>query len=267
MGNKTMNAWFEKKVIALGDGFMSIVRAFGQGWFFMLLLIGALPAASVRVGAWVRQLYFAGVLSLPIILVAGLFVGMVLALQAYNILVNFNATETVGVMVALTLLRELGPVVAALLFAGRAGSALTAEIGLMKSTEQLSALEMMGLDPFVRIFAPRFIAALIALPLLTMLFNLLGILGGYLIGVDALGIDTGTFWSQMQAAVDWNDDVMGSVIKSVIFALVIAGIALFQGAQCLPTAEGVSMATTRTVVHSSLAVLGLDFVLTALMFD
>ncbi len=262
-----MNVWFENQVSELGARFMSLARAFGQGWFFIVLLMGALPAAIVRVSAWIRQLYFAGVLSLPIILVAGLFVGMVLALQAYNILVNFNATETVGVMVALTLLRELGPVVAALLFAGRAGSALTAEIGLMKSTEQLSALEMMGLDPFVRVYAPRFIAALVALPLLTMLFNVLGIFGGYLIGVEALGIDTGTFWSQMQAAVDWQEDVIGSVIKSVVFALVIAAIALFQGAQCLPTAEGVSMATTRTVVHSSLAVLGLDFVLTALMFD
>jgi phospholipid/cholesterol/gamma-HCH transport system permease protein len=259
--------WLVQKITDLGDGFMTIARSFGQGWFFIVMLFGALPVAFLRVSAWIRQLYFSGVLSLPIILVAGLFVGMVLALQAYNILVDFNATETVGVMVTLTLLRELGPVVSALLFAGRAGSALTAEIGLMKSTEQLSAIEMMGLDPFVRIFAPRFIAALIALPLLTILFNVMGIFGGYLLGVDALGIDTGTFWSQIQASVDWRDDVIGSVIKSVVFALVIAGIALFQGAQCLPTAEGVSMATTRTVVHSSLAVLGLDFVLTALMFD
>lgn len=262
-----MMLWFEKHVMSLGNVFISLARSFGQGWFFIALLLSAFPAAIVRINAWIRQLYFAGVLSLPIILVAGLFVGMVLALQAYNILVNFNATETVGVMVALTLLRELGPVVAALLFAGRAGSALTAEIGLMKSTEQLSALEMMGLDPFARVYAPRFIAALLTLPLLTMLFNLFGIFGGYLIGVEALGIDTGTFWSQMQAAVDWQKDVLGSVTKSAVFALVIASIALFQGAQCLPTAEGVSMATTRTVVHSSLAVLGLDFVLTALMFD
>jgi len=255
------------RITQLGEMTMKHVSALGQAFFFILLLLRVMPLQLLRVSAWVRQVYFAGVLSLPIVLVAGLFVGMVLALQAYNILVNFNATETVGVMVALTLLRELGPVVTALLFAGRAGSALTAEIGLMKSTEQLSALEMMGLDPYARILAPRWIAAVIALPLLTLMFNVLGVFGGYLVGVEALGIDMGTFWAQMQSAVEWQEDVVGSVIKSAVFGVVIASIALYQGYHCMPTAEGVSMATTRTVVQASLAVLGLDFVLTALMFD
>jgi phospholipid/cholesterol/gamma-HCH transport system permease protein len=200
-------------------------------------------------------------------MVAGFFVGMVLALQGYNILVSFNATEIVGQMVALSLLRELGPVVAALLFAGRAGSALTAELGLMKSTEQLSALEMMGLDPVKRIFAPRFIAVLLALPMLAMLFSVMGILGGYLVAVPGLSVDDGAFWAQIQASVSWDEDVINSIIKSLVFAVTIALVALFQGVQAMPTAEGVSRATTNTVVHSSLLVLGLDFVLTALMFN
>ena len=254
-------------IIELGERFMAIARAFGLGWFFVVGLMAALPSALFRISAWVRQLYFSGVFSLLIIMVAGFFVGMVLALQAYNILVTFNASETVGEMVALSLLRELGPVVAALLFAGRAGSALTAEIGLMKSTEQLSALEMMGLDPVIRIFAPRFIAVVFSLPMLTMLFNMMGIIGGYLVGVEALGIDDGAFWGQIQASVNWDKDVVNSMIKALVFAVVIGFIALFQGAHAVPTAVGVSLATTRTVVHSSLAVLGLDFVLTALMFD
>lgn len=255
------------QVEKLGASVLRMLATIGQAFFFMTLLLRVMPAQILRVSEWVRQIYFAGVLSLPIVLVAGLFVGMVLALQAYNILVNFNATETVGVMVALTLLRELGPVVTALLFAGRAGSALTAEIGLMKSTEQLSALEMIGLDPFARILVPRWLAVIVALPLLTLLFNVMGIWGGYLVGVEALSIDNGTFWSQMQANVEWQEDVMSSLIKSVVFALLIGSIALYQGYHAMPTAEGVSMATTRTVVHASLAILGMDFVLTAVMFD
>jgi phospholipid/cholesterol/gamma-HCH transport system permease protein len=256
-----------EQVRKIGAWVLNVLTRFGQAFFFLLLLWRVLPRQLLRVSEWVRQIYFTGVLSLPIVLVAGLFVGMVLALQAYNILVNFNATETVGVMVALTLLRELGPVVTALLFAGRAGSALTAEIGLMKSTEQLSALEMIGIDPFARILVPRWLAVIIALPLLTLLFNMMGIFGGYLIGVEALSIDSGTFWSQMQANVAWQEDVMSSIIKSFVFALIIATLALYQGYHAIPTAEGVSMATTRTVVHSSLAILGMDFVLTAVMFD
>jgi len=173
----------------------------------------------------------------------------------------------VGTMTALSLLRELGPVVAALLFAGRAGSALTAEIGLMRSTEQISALEMMAIDPLKFIYAPRFLAAIISLPLLTLLFTGLGILGGYLVSVGWLGVDEGAFWSQMHAHVDWHDDVMNGIIKSIAFAVLVATVALFQGFNAMPTSEGVSNATTKTVVHSSLGVLGLDFILTSLMFN
>ncbi|HQR82689.1 MAG: ABC transporter permease [Thiotrichales bacterium 32-46-8] len=251
----------------VGAQFIALTTSFAQGFWFSLQLLWAVPSALLRVGEWMRQLYFAGVLSLLIIMVAGFFVGMVLALQGYNILVSFNATEIVGQMVALSLLRELGPVVAALLFAGRAGSALTAELGLMKSTEQLSALEMMGLDPVKRIFAPRFIAVLLALPMLAMLFSVMGILGGYLVAVPGLSVDDGAFWAQIQASVSWDEDVINSMIKSLVFAVTIGLVALFQGVQAMPTAEGVSRATTNTVVHSSLLVLGLDFVLTALMFN
>lgn len=251
----------------LGTQFITLTSSFAQGFWFSLQLLWAVPSALLRVREWMRQLYFAGVLSLLIVMVAGFFVGMVLALQGYNILVSFNATEIVGQMVALSLLRELGPVVAALLFAGRAGSALTAELGLMKSTEQLSALEMMGLDPVKRIFAPRFIAVILALPMLAMLFSVMGILGGYLVAVPGLSVDDGAFWAQIQASVSWDEDVINSVIKSWVFAVTIALVALFQGVQAVPTAEGVSRATTKTVVHSSLLVLGLDFVLTALMFN
>lgn len=255
------------QVEQVGAQFIALTTSFAQGFWFSLQLLWAVPSALLRVREWMRQLYFAGVLSLLIIMVAGFFVGMVLALQGYNILVSFNATEIVGQMVALSLLRELGPVVAALLFAGRAGSALTAELGLMKSTEQLSALEMMGLDPVKRIFAPRFIAVLLALPMLAMLFSVMGILGGYLVAVPGLSVDDGAFWAQIQASVSWDEDVINSMIKSLVFAVTIGLVALFQGVQAMPTAEGVSRATTNTVVHSSLLVLGLDFVLTALMFN
>lgn len=251
----------------VGAQFIALTSSFAQGFWFSLQLLWAVPSALLRVGEWMRQLYFAGVLSLVIIMVAGFFVGMVLALQGYNILVSFNATEIVGQMVALSLLRELGPVVAALLFAGRAGSALTAELGLMKSTEQLAALEMMGLDPVKRIFAPRFIAVLLALPMLAMLFSVMGILGGFLVAVPGLSVDDGAFWAQIQASVSWDEDVINSMIKSLVFAVTIGLVALFQGVQAMPTAEGVSRATTNTVVQSSLLVLGLDFVLTALMFN
>lgn len=258
--------WIEW-ISQLGQVVMDYVRYFARLFFFLLQLLGVLPAALIRVREWLRQLYFVGVLSLLIVIIAGFFVGMVLALQGYHILVSFNATEVVGQMVALSLLRELGPVVAALLFAGRAGSALTAELGLMRSTEQLAALEMMGIDPTKRIFAPRLIAVMLALPMLAMLFSAAGILGGYLVAVPGLHIDEGAFWAQIQASVGWDTDVYRSMIKSFVFALTIALIALHQGVSAKPTAEGVSMATTRTVVYSSLLVLGLDFVLTALMFD
>ncbi|WP_321324640.1 lipid asymmetry maintenance ABC transporter permease subunit MlaE [Thiomicrorhabdus sp.] len=251
----------------LGQNSMSILSSFGRGAFFLISLIPAIPYSLWRIDLLSKQVYQAGVLSLPIILTAGLFVGMVLSLQGYNVLVDYNSEEAVGTMTALSLLRELGPVVAALLFAGRAGSALTAEIGLMRSTEQISALEMMAIDPLKYIYAPRLMAAIIALPLLTLLFTALGIIGGYLVAVGWLGVDEGSFWSQMNSHVDWNEDVINGIIKSVAFAVLIAIIALFQGFDAIPTSEGVSNATTRTVVHSSLGVLGLDFILTTLMFN
>jgi phospholipid/cholesterol/gamma-HCH transport system permease protein len=198
--------------------------------------------------------------------VSGLFVGMVMGLQGYNTLVDFGAEESLGVLVALSLVRELGPVVAALLFAGRAGSALTAEIGLMKATEQLSGMEMMAVDPVQRVIAPRFLAAFLSMPLLAAIFSAVGVFGGYLVGVGLLGVDDGAFWSQMQDKVDFHDDIMNGVIKSIVFGFVVGWIALYEGYDAVPTAEGVSQATTRTVVHSALVVLGLDFVLTALMF-
>ena len=214
----------------------------------------------------IREVYFAGVLSLVIILVSGLFVGMVLALQGYDTLVRYGSAEALGVLVALALLRELGPVVAALLFASRAGSAITAEIGLMKATEQLAAMEMMAVDPVARVIAPRFWAGVISMPLLAVLFSAMGVFGGYLVGVRMIGVDAGSFWSQMQAAVDVREDVLNGVIKSLVFGIAVTWIAVFEGYDAPPTAEGVSRATTRTVVSSSLAVLALDFVLTALMF-
>ncbi|OOY43932.1 ABC transporter permease [Solemya velum gill symbiont] len=201
-----------------------------------------------------------------IISVSGVFVGMVLGLQGYYILSRFAAESTLGVFIAASLVRELGPVVTALLFAGRAGSALTAEIGLMKATEQLSALEMMAVNPVSRLLVPRFFAGLVSVPLLAAMFNALGVLGGYFVGVGLMDVDAGTFWAQMQSQVDFNKDIINGVIKSVVFGVICTWIALFQGYEAVPTSEGISRATTRTVVHSSLAVLGMDFVLTALMF-
>ena len=191
---------------------------------------------------------------------------MVLGYQGYITLVRFGAAEALGTMVALSLVRELGPVVTALLFAGRAGSALTAEIGLMKSTEQLSSMEMMAVDPYKRVLAPRFLAGVIAMPLLAGIFSAVAIMGGYLVGVGALGVDGGAYWSQMQSSVDFYDDIMNGVIKSVVFGVVVSWIAVFEGYDATPTSEGVSRATTRTVVHSALAILALDFILTGLMF-
>ena len=214
----------------------------------------------------IREIYFTGVMSLIIILVSGLFVGMVLGLQGYDTLVRYGSSEALGGLVSLSLVRELGPVVAGLLFASRAGSAITAEIGLMKATEQLSAMEMMAVDPIARVVAPRFWAGVISMPLLAALFSAMGVFGGYLVGVRLIGVDEGSFWSQMQAAVDFREDVLNGVIKSLVFGVAVTWIAVYEGYDAPPTAEGVSGATTRTVVTSSLAILALDFVLTALMF-
>ncbi|MDO8294605.1 MAG: lipid asymmetry maintenance ABC transporter permease subunit MlaE, partial [Gallionella sp.] len=200
------------------------------------------------------------------IVVAGLFVGMVLGLQGYETLKRYGSESALGSMVALSLVRELGPVVAALLFASRAGSAMTAEIGLMRATEQISAMEMMAVNPIARIIAPRFWAGVISMPLLAALFSAVGVFGGYLVGVVQIGVDEGSFWSQMQAAVDFREDILNGVLKSFVFGIVVTVIALFEGYDAPPTAEGVSGATTRTVVTSSLAILMLDFVLTAIMF-
>ena len=213
----------------------------------------------------IREVYFTGVLSLIIILVSAFFVGMVLALQGYHTLQKYGSSEAIGVLVALALVRELGPVVTALLFAGRAGTAITAEIGLMKATEQLSAMEMMAVSPIARVIAPRFWAGVIAMPVLATLFSMVGILGGYLVAVPLIGVDAGAFWSQMQANVDWEFDILNGVFKSLVFGVACTMIALFEGYDAPPTAEGVSRATTRTVVTSSLAVLGLDFILTSFM--
>lgn len=219
-----------------------------------------------RIHLTIREIYFSGVLSLLIILVSGLFVGLVLGLQGYEILQRYGSSEAVGVMVALSLLRELGPVVAGLLFASRAGSAVTAEIGLMKATEQLKAMDMMAVNPVARVVAPRFWGGVISMPLLAAMFSAMGVFGGWLIGVVVIGVDDGAFWSQMQAAVDFRYDVLNGVIKSVVFGFAVSLIAVFEGYDCNPTAEGVSRAITRTVVTSALAILALDFVLTSFMF-
>lgn len=213
------------------------------------------------------QIHFLGNYSLAIIAVSGLFVGFVLGLQGYYILQRYGSSEALGLMVALSLVRELGPVVTALLFAGRAGTSLTAEIGLMKAGEQLAAMEMMAVDPIQRVLAPRFWAGIIAMPLLAAVFSSVGIIGGWIVGVVMIGVDGGAFWSQMQAGVDVWSDVGNGVIKSFVFGVTVSFIALWQGFEAKPTPEGVSRATTRTVVVASLFVLGLDFMLTAWMFS
>lgn len=246
-------------------GVRSISTSGRAGMMLYQSLVGK-PELKKHFPLLIQQLYVVGVESFLIIVVSGLFIGMVLGLQGYRILVNFGAEASLGPLVALSLLRELGPVVAGLLFAGRAGSALTAEIGLMKATEQLSSLEMMAVDPLRRIISPRFWAGVISLPLLSLIFCYVGIVGGKFVGVDWLGSDEGGFWSAMQASVDWHQDIVFGIIKSVVFALVVTWVALFNGYDSVPTSAGISNATTRTVVHASLLILGLDFLMTAVMF-
>ncbi|SFT32385.1 MULTISPECIES: lipid asymmetry maintenance ABC transporter permease subunit MlaE [Halomonas] len=254
-----------ERIRRLGHRGCEVMESLGRAGIFLgQSAVGVPSREGLRL--WVSQMHFVGVMSLAIVLVSGLFIGMVLALQGYTILVDFGAEQALGQMVALSLLRELGPVVAALLFAGRAGSALTAEIGLMKATEQLTSMEMIGVDPLRRIIAPRLWAGFVALPLLTIGFSVVGVWGGQLVGVEWLGVFEGSYWGNMQASVEFVDDVVNGLIKSLVFALVVTWIAVFQGYDLIPTSEGISRATTRTVVYSSLAVLGLDFVLTALMF-
>jgi len=250
----------------LGRTVLTAVERIGRAsLFFYEVLTGSWYLVR-RFYLVVQQVYAVGVLTMLIILVSGLFVGMVLGLQGYNTLAKFGAGESLGLLVALSLVRELGPVVTALLFAGRAGSALTAEIGLMKATEQLAGMEMMAVNPIDRVIAPRLLAGVIAMPLLAALFSAIGVLGGHIVGVGLLGVDSGAYWSQMQNNVDFYDDIFNGVIKSFVFGIVVSWIAVFEGYDAVPTSEGVSLATNRTVVFSSLAVLGLDFIMTALMF-
>jgi phospholipid/cholesterol/gamma-HCH transport system permease protein len=250
---------------SIGAKTIGKLTAIGRATYMLMGALLALPRLK-NIPLTIKQVHVVGVQSLLIIIVSGLFIGMVMALQGYTILVDYGAEGSLGPMVALSLLRELGPVVTALLFAGRAGSALTAEIGLMKATEQISSLEMMAVDPLRRIVAPRFWAGIISMPMLALIFSAVGILGGHLVGVDWLGVDVGSYWSIMQSTVEWGEDVVNGIIKSLVFALVVTWIAIFKGYDSIPTSEGISKATTETVVFSSLAVLGLDFVLTALMF-
>ena len=262
-----MTARIVELLRALGARIVSNwVWRLGFAFRFLWVTLKESGASFRRFHLTIREIYFTGVLSLIIILVSGLFVGMVLALQGYDTLVRFGSSEVLGVLVSLSLVRELGPVVAGLLFASRAGSAITAEIGLMKATEQLAAMEMMAIDPIARVVAPRFWAGVISMPVLAALFSAMGVFGGYLVGVQLIGVDEGSFWSQMQAAVDFREDVLNGVIKSLVFGVAVAWIAVYEGYDAPPTAEGVSGATTRTVVTSSLAILALDVVLTALMF-
>ncbi len=239
----------------------------GYGTKFFLRLCVLAVASLRRPRLVIDQIHFIGNYSLSIILVSGLLIGFVLGLQGYYTLRRYGSEEALGLLVTLSLVRELGPVVTALLFAGRAGTSLTAEVGLMKAGEQIDAMQMMAVDPVARVLAPRFMAAVVCMPLLAALFSAMGVLGGYLVGVQMIGVDAGSFWSQMQGGVDWLLDVGNGVVKSIVFGFTVAFVALFVGYEAEPTPEGVSRATTTTVVVASLAILGLDFILTALMFS
>ena len=250
----------------LGNNVINGVWRVGTMARFFGLVLASSGTSLGRFRLVMREVYFSGVLSLVIIIVvSGLFVGMVLGLQGFQTLQRYGATESIGVLVALSLVRELGPVVAALLFASRAGSAITAEIGLMKTTEQLTAMDMMAVSPMARVIAPRFWAGVISMPLLSALFAAMGVFGGYIVGVVVIGVDNGAFWSQMQAAVDFRYDVLNGLVKAFVFGIAVTVIATFEGYDSPPTAEGVSRATTRTVVTSALVILALDLVLTAFM--
>lgn len=251
----------------LGHWVLAAIARTGYATRMFVRLVLEFFALVRRPNLVVKQILFVGNYSLVIIGVSGLFVGFVLGLQGYYTLNRYGSEQALGLLVALSLVRELGPVITALLFAGRAGTSLTAEIGLMKAGEQLTALEMMAIDPLANVVAPRMWAGIIAMPILAAIFSAVGILGGYVVGVLMIGVDSGAFWSQMQGGVEVWADVGNGVIKSVVFGFAVTFIALFQGYEAKATPEGVSRATTRTVVYASLAVLGLDFLLTALMFN
>jgi len=250
----------------LGHATVNRIWRLGFATRFLFAILKYSATSFRRLPLTLREIYFSGVLSLLIIVVSGLFVGMVLGLQGYETLQRYGSTEALGILVALSLTRELGRVVAGLLFASRAGSSVTAEIGLMKSTEQLKAMDMMAVDPIARVVAPRFWGGVISMPLLAALFSAMGVMGGWLVGVVFIGVDEGAFWAQMQAGVDFRYDIVNGVIKSFVFGIAVSLIAVFEGYDSAPTAEGVSRAITRTVVTSALAILALDFVLTSFMF-
>ncbi|HUU71189.1 MAG TPA: lipid asymmetry maintenance ABC transporter permease subunit MlaE [Burkholderiales bacterium] len=261
-----MGAALMRGVQLIGRLTIDGVWRLGAASRFMSILLLRSATTFRRFRLLVDEVFFAGTLSLIIIVVSGLFVGLVLGLQGYETLKRYGSAEAVGTLVALSLVRELGPVVSALLFASRAGSAITAEIGIMKSTEQFSAMEMMAVDPYSRVLAPMFWGGFLSMPLLAAIFSAMGVFGGYLITVVVIGVDSGAFWSQMQSNVDLQHDILNGVIKSVVFGGAVTAIAVFEGYDAPPTAEGVSHAVTRTVVTSALAVLALDFILTAFMF-
>ncbi|MEC5217759.1 phospholipid/cholesterol/gamma-HCH transport system permease protein [Actimicrobium sp. GrIS 1.19] len=254
-------------IVAIGAATRGLMENLGYGARAFFAILRASGGLWRRPRLITDQIHFVGNYSLVIIAVSGLFVGFVLGLQGYYTLNKYGSEQALGLLVALSLTRELGPVVTALLFAGRAGTSLTAEIGLMKAGEQLSAMEMMAIDPIQRVLAPRFWAGVIAMPVLAAIFSAVGIIGGYLVGVQLIGVDEGAFWSQMQGGVDVWKDIANGVIKSVVFGFAVTFVALYQGYEAQPTPEGVARATTRTVVIASLSVLWLDFLMTALMFD
>lgn len=250
----------------IGHGLTERIWRLGFAARFFVAILMYSGTTFRRFSLLMRELFFGGVLSLLIILVSGLFVGLVLGLQGYETLQRYGSTEALGILVALSLVRELGPVVAGLLFASRAGSSITAEIGLMKATEQLKAMDMMAVNPIARVVAPRFWGGVISMPLLAALFSAMGVMGGWLIGVVFIGVDEGAFWAQMQASVDFRYDIWNGIVKSLVFGVAVSLIAVFEGYDSVPTAEGVSRAITRTVVTSAMAILALDFILTSFMF-
>ena len=261
-----MIAALDRGLRQVGHIVVDAIWKLGAATRFSWLVLARSSESVRRPQLTLNEIFFTGTLSLIIIIVSGLFVGLVLGLQGYETLKRYGSAEALGTLVALALVRELGPVVSALLFASRAGSAITAKIGIMKATEQLSAMEMMAVDPFARVLSPIFWGGVISMPLLAAIFSALGVFGGYLIGVVIIGVDSGAFWSQMQANVDLREDILNGIIKSGVFGVAVTLIALFEGYDAPPTAEGVSYAVTRTVVTSALAVLALDFVLTSFMF-
>lgn len=254
------------RIQRLGAETIDFVHRFGRAGIFLFYSLWGVPKLRTGIPLLIKQLYSVGVLSLVIIIVSGTFIGMVLGLQGYTILSDFGTENALGQLVALSLVRELAPVVTALLFAGRAGSALTAEIGLMKATEQLASMEMIGVDPLRRIIAPRLLAGFISMPILTAIFCATGVWGGYLVGVEWLGLYEGAFWANMQSSVSFQDDVLNGILKGFVFGIAVTWIAVLQGYESEPTSEGISVATTKTVVYASLTVLALDFILTAMMF-